>query len=147
MGLFDFVADIGNKIFDSEDEGGEKLKAHIEQDNPGVSELEIDVKDRVAKVKGKAADQSAFQKLVLMAGNALGISEVNADDVEVPPAAAAEPQVDYYTIAKGDNLWAISKKFYGAGGKYTRIFEENREVIKDPDLIFPGQKIRIPKET
>ncbi|HFE48052.1 MAG TPA: LysM peptidoglycan-binding domain-containing protein, partial [Chromatiaceae bacterium] len=35
-------------------------------------------------------------------------------------------------------------KYYGQGAKYTLLFEANREVIKDPDKIFPGQKIRIP---
>jgi len=52
--------------------------------------------------------------------------------------------VEYYEIKKGDTLQAISKEFYGNGTKYTKIFEANREVIKDPHLIFPGQKIRIP---
>jgi nucleoid-associated protein YgaU len=35
---------------------------------------------------------------------------------------------------------------YGNANKYPRIFEANREVIKDANLIFPGQKIRIPPE-
>lgn len=39
---------------------------------------------------------------------------------------------------------AIAKQFCGKANDYPRIFEANREVIKDPDLIFPGQKIRIP---
>ena len=45
---------------------------------------------------------------------------------------------------KGDTLSAIAKKYYGDANKYPRIFEANREVIKDANLIFPGQKIRIP---
>jgi nucleoid-associated protein YgaU len=52
----------------------------------------------------------------------------------------------YYEIKSGDTLWAAAKKFYGAGNRYTQIFEANREVIKDPDKIFVGQKIRISKE-
>ena len=46
---------------------------------------------------------------------------------------------------KGDNLSKIAKKFYGDANQYNKIFEANREVIKDPNLIYPGQKIRIPK--
>jgi nucleoid-associated protein YgaU len=47
-------------------------------------------------------------------------------------------------IQKGDTLWAIAKKHLGDGNRYPEIFEANREVILDPDKIFPGQKIRIP---
>jgi LysM repeat protein len=46
---------------------------------------------------------------------------------------------------KGDTLSAIAKRFYGDGNAYPRVFETNREVIQDPDRIFPGQKIRIPR--
>jgi len=52
---------------------------------------------------------------------------------------------NYYTIVKGDNLSKIAKKFYGDANKYKVIFDANREVIKDANLIYPGQKIRIPK--
>jgi nucleoid-associated protein YgaU len=56
-----------------------------------------------------------------------------------------EPKnVEYYTIAKGDNLSKIAQKYYGNASQYPRIFDANREVIKDPNLIFVGQKIRIP---
>jgi len=67
---------------------------------------------------------------------------VNADAVTAPEAI---DDVEFYTIESGDTLWAIASKFLGNGSKYTEIFEANKEVIQDPDLIFPGQKIRIPK--
>ena len=141
MGLFDFAKSMGKKLFSNEEEGGEKIKQHIEADNPGVDDLEIFVSDGIAKVKGKAKDRTALEKAVLMAGNVLGIKEVNADELTAPPA---KQQVEYYEIKKGDTLWAIAKQFLGNGSKYTEIFEANKEVIKDPDLIYPGQKIRIP---
>ena len=53
---------------------------------------------------------------------------------------------EFYIIEKGDTLWEIAEKAYGNGSKYTKIVEVNREVIKNADLIFPGQKIRIPKD-
>ncbi len=55
-------------------------------------------------------------------------------------------EVAYYEIQKGDTLWKVATEFYGNGAKYTAIFDANREVIKDPDLIYPGQKIRIPQQ-
>ena len=59
--------------------------------------------------------------------------------VEIPP----EP-VQFYTIVKGDSLSRIAKRFYGNAMKYPVLFEANREVIKDPDRIYPGQVIRVP---
>lgn len=141
MGLLDFAADIGHKLFGSEDEGGEKIKEHIEESNPGVENLEVEVKDGVAHIKGEAKDQSAFQKAVLMAGNIFGISEVQAAELKAPEG---DEDVLYYEVKKGDSLWKIAANTLGNGTKHTEIFEANREVIRDPDLIFPGQKLRIP---
>ena len=45
---------------------------------------------------------------------------------------------------QGDSLRRIGAKFLDNGNRYPEIFEANREVILDPDKIFPGQKIRIP---
>jgi nucleoid-associated protein YgaU len=77
-----------------------------------------------------------------MAGNVKGVEEVKVDGLEAPPQTA---EVDFYVIESGDTLSAIAKQFYGDANAYPQIVEANREVIKDADLIFPGQKIRIPK--
>ena len=79
-----------------------------------------------------------------MAGNVKGVSEVKVDHLEAPPQTA---EVEFYVIEKGDTLSAIAKQFYGDPNAYPRIVEANREVIKDADLIYPGQKIRLPKAT
>jgi len=142
MGLFDFAAELGKKLFGDDDDPADKIQEHIQDDNPGVDNLKVEVEDGIAKVSGKAKDQSIFEKAVLMAGNVFGIKEVRADELEVEQPSTAK--VEYYVIKKGDTLWAIANKFLGNGSKYPEIFEANREVIKDPDLIYPGQKIRIP---
>lgn len=50
-----------------------------------------------------------------------------------------------YTVAKGDCLWTIAKKFYGNGSRYTVIYEANKAVIGgNPNLIYPGQALNIP---
>jgi nucleoid-associated protein YgaU len=82
-----------------------------------------------------------MEKAVLMAGNVQGVSEVKADGLNAPPQQA---KVEYYVIQPGDSLSAIAKRYYGNAMDYPRIFDANREVIKNADLIYPGQKIRIP---
>ncbi len=52
-----------------------------------------------------------------------------------------------YTIAKGDTLSAIAKKHYGEASAWKRIFEANRDVLDDPDRIFPGQVIKLPPQS
>jgi nucleoid-associated protein YgaU len=141
MGLFNFVHNIGRKLFGSEEEAPEKIKAHIDEENPGVKNLEISVQDGVAMLTGEAESAEAAEKAILMAGNVRGISEVRADGLSAPPATE---KVEYYEIVSGDTLSAIAKRYYGKASEYPRIFEANREVIKNPDLIFVGQKIRIP---
>ncbi len=49
-----------------------------------------------------------------------------------------------HEVVKGDTLSGIAKKYYGKSSEYPRIFEANKDVLKDPDKIFPGQKLRIP---
>ena len=140
--LFDFAANIGKKVFKrGEPDAAKKLKEHIEKNNPGVSDLQVEVNDDVATISGSAADQAAYEKAVLMAGNVEGVSKVEAAGVSHPAAAEAE----FVLVKEGDTLWGISERAYGNGARYTEIFAANREVIEDPDLIFPGQKIRIPK--
>lgn len=47
-------------------------------------------------------------------------------------------------MTRGDSLWRISRQLYGAGIRYTQIYEANRGQIRDPDLIYPGQVLVAP---
>ena len=49
-----------------------------------------------------------------------------------------------YVVQEGDCLWNLAKKFYGSGTKYTKIYNANRSIIKNPSLIYPGMKLKIP---
>jgi len=145
MGLFDFAANIGKKVFGISDaSAADDIKAHIEKNNPGVADLKVgyDKDNELVTLEGTCETCEAKEKAVLMAGNMKGVSHVAANSLKAPEA---ESEVEYYVIEKGDTLWAIASKFLGNGSKYPEIFEANKEVIEDPDLIFPGQKIRIPK--
>jgi nucleoid-associated protein YgaU len=50
-----------------------------------------------------------------------------------------------YVVQSGDSLSKIAKKFYGNANSWKRIFEANKDVIKNPDLIQPGWKLQIPE--
>ncbi|HTO45272.1 MAG TPA: LysM peptidoglycan-binding domain-containing protein [Burkholderiales bacterium] len=50
----------------------------------------------------------------------------------------------WHEVAAGDTLSKISKQYYGDATLYMKIFEANRNILKDPDLIKVGQKLRIP---
>ncbi len=63
--------------------------------------------------------------------------------VDSTAQAAGEQQ---YTVKGGDSLSKIAKHFYGDGNAWNRIFEANRDVLKDPDKIQPGQTLRIPAQ-
>ena len=50
----------------------------------------------------------------------------------------------YHEVVKGETLWKIAEKYYGDGNLYTNIFEANKDILKDPNMIKIGQKLRIP---
>lgn len=60
-------------------------------------------------------------------------------------APAAESDAETYTVQSGDTLWKISEQMYGNGSKYMKIFEANTDQLENPDRIFPGQKLVIPR--
>jgi uncharacterized protein YidB (DUF937 family) len=59
-------------------------------------------------------------------------------------SSAAASDVRTYTVVSGDTLSKISKHFYNDANQWQRIFEANRDILKNPDRIFPGQTLRIP---
>ena len=50
----------------------------------------------------------------------------------------------WHVVTKGETLWKIAEQYYGDGSLYSKIFEANRDVLKDPNRINIGQKLRIP---
>lgn len=68
-----------------------------------------------------------------------------ASSTAPPPAAAKAAAPRTYTVLAGDNLSKIAKKFYGDANKWKKIFEANKDTIKNPDLIKIGQVLRVPE--
>lgn len=147
MGLFDFAKDVGRQLFDTDAEAADNIKEHLEIRTSGISNIEVEYDDGVVTICGDCINQATKDNAVLMVGNIKGVEKVIADDLRVPPPAKEEKpeeKAEFYEIVSGDTLGKIAERYYGKASDYMRIFEANREIIEDPDRIYPGQKIRIP---
>jgi nucleoid-associated protein YgaU len=72
-------------------------------------------------------------------------SDVQSGSSSTAPAPGVGGPSGTYTVAKGDSLSKIAKHEYGDANQWRKIYEANKDVIKDPDLIYPGQSLRIPR--
>jgi len=96
-----------------------------------------------AKTTEESIGQSTEDKELW--GNRGFISESSASEVQEAPVTAVN--MEKYTVAKGDTLQKISKKFYGTTNRWNRIYEANKDKLKSPNKIYPGQVIDIPVES
>jgi nucleoid-associated protein YgaU len=63
----------------------------------------------------------------------------------VAPASPASPDTPpTVTVQPGNSLWTLARVHYGSGAEYTQIYTANRDLIRDPDLIYPGQILTLP---
>jgi nucleoid-associated protein YgaU len=151
MGFFDFVSNAGKSLLGNGDDAA-AIKEEIETsfETLPVDGLVVSVEDETVTLAGVARDYPTREKAILIAGNVEGIAQVNAEQLVTLEQISDDnvreiPEEIFYTIVKGDTLWAIATKYYDDGSKYTHIVDANIEVIKDADLIYPGQTIRIPE--
>lgn len=161
MGLFSFIKNAGAKIFRYKTDAEKAVEASAEAaaaeeraeiaaanrlmetiNDLGlqVENLNVVIDDDLATITGAAFDQATKEKIVLVVGNSEGIATVDDQmTVENP-----EPEAQFHTVVKGDTLSKIAKTYYGNAMKYPVIFEANKPMLKNPDLIYPGQVLRIP---
>jgi len=150
MGLISFIKTAGAKIFKSEEKReGEKaalILAHIKKFGFDVSSVQVAVDDEKVVLSGKVDTLANKNKIIVTAGNIEGISMVEDHILVItpPPVAPPAPEKQFYTVKKGDYLSKIAKEVYGDAKKYPVIFEANKPMLKDPDLIYPGQVLVIP---
>jgi nucleoid-associated protein YgaU len=155
MGLIDFVKNVGRKLgiedstpqaqrpqgTDVQEQKAAALVRLIQQLGLPVDDLGIRVEGDQVTLTGKVESQAEREKIVLVVGNTEGVSQVD-DQLQV---ARPEPQATFYTVQPGDTLSKIAQRHYGNANQYPRIFEANRPLLKDPDEIYPGQTLRIPR--
>lgn len=140
---------------DSVNKAMEKLRGQFPK-----ARVSAAVDKKVVTLKGNAPDLKTKTD-IMNAFNALVKSDNTINQIAIPkPAtepkvAAAAPQAAgapaaapagarIHVVAKGDTLSAIAKKYYGDGNKYMKVFDANKDQLKDPDKIQVGQKLRIP---
>lgn len=157
MGLFSFIKNAGKSLFggktDSKkatDAASEKLRVEaaaaakleetIKDLQLKVEDLSVHIDGDLATIKGAAYNQSTREKVILVVGNSSGIATVD-DQMTVEHV---EPEAQFHTVVSGDTLGKIAKKYYGKAMKYPIIFEANTPMLKDANLIYPGQVLRIP---
>lgn len=71
-------------------------------------------------------------------------NKVTGKQTQVTKKTTTTTKKKYHTVKKGDTLWGIAKKYYGNGAQYKKIYNANKSKIKNPDLIYVGQKFLIP---
>jgi len=163
MGMLSFIKEAGEKLFGkgpaqaamtaaqadpssaektkaANDAAADAILAYIEAQGLKATGLLVTFDGSTATVYGVADTQATKEKIVLCCGNVQGVAAVN-DQMTVDQS---EPEAQHYTVVKGDNLSKISKQYYGDPNKYAKIFDANKPMLKSPDLIYPGQVLRIP---
>ncbi len=72
--------------------------------------------------------------------------EMAMPKIKVKEYEMASPEYEYkdYIVQKNDTLQKISNKFYGTTRKWELIYQENKDILKSPDEIYPGAKIKVP---
>jgi len=77
-------------------------------------------------------------------------ASIETPEQSEPEEAVSEDKKEIQTgsaviIRRGDNLWTVARRNYGAGIRYTTIFEANRDQVRDPNRIYPGQVLKVPE--
>ena len=89
-----------------------------------------------------AASKRLQQPQLAAAGSTVPPDTVPPDGAS--PSAVVVPKITTTTVSRGDSLWRISRLAYGLGPRYAVIYKANREQIRNPDLIYPGQIFVLP---
>lgn len=151
MGLFSFIKDAGSKLFggnDSAEEKAEKVKEHLSKYDFDLSDVTLSVDGETVTILGKAKNIDEKQKILAIAGNVEGITNVDDQLTLKEPLKIEIPDIKktMYTVKSGDTLSKIAKEVYGDANKYPKIFEANKPMLTDPDKIYPGQVLYIPQD-
>lgn len=119
------------------------IRVYIDNQLVGEAKVDVDGKWQVVPATPiSSGDHDVRVDQVDPNGKVLARVEVGFTRV----ADSHQPLQDgQYQVKRGNNLWTIAKRTYGKGTQYAVIFQANAAIIKDPDLIYPGQILILPK--
>ncbi len=114
---------------------------------PGLHVIRVDQVDGAGKVLARAEtpfEQATFP-LAAEAGTQPAATSA-ATSATAQPSGGATAGVGTIVVQPGNTLWRLARESYGAGVRYTVIYEANKEQITNPNLIYPGQVFSVPAE-
>ncbi len=120
------------------------LEDYVNKLGLNVKNLDIRYDNGTAYVEGTVPTEADREKVILAVGNVDGVAKVD-EELDVESEAKTADNAEFHTVQSGDTLWKISERVYGDGNRYMEIFEANKPMLSDPDKIYPGQVLRIPK--
>lgn len=110
--------------------------------------VEIEMRSPVKFEKTKEPEQPITQSESLETpaafNEAKAVEPKALEQVITQETISAQGPLEKYTVQKGDTLQKISEKFFGTTKKWTKIYDVNRDVLKGPNKIYPGQVINVP---
>jgi nucleoid-associated protein YgaU len=95
-----------------------------------------------APASKRTGTAAAHQPQLAAAGSTVPQDAVSPNGAS--PSAVVVPKIGTTTVSRGDSLWRISRLAYGVGPRYAVIYKANRQQIRNPDLIYPGQIFVLP---
>ena len=111
----------------------------------GVKLQNLHIQDNKLFIKGAAPTETAKGEVwTAIKGVDKTFGDLMADITIDPSLPAPKAKDQSYTVQGGDTLSKISKQFYGDANRYMRIFDANKDQLKDPNVIKPGQVLKIP---
>jgi nucleoid-associated protein YgaU len=151
MGIFDFLtgkskaAPAPAGATDTAAAPADALLKELQAQGFDVSGVDIEVNGDKVTLNGAVNSRAELEKIVLAVGNTKGVAKV--ENNLIAPDADPEAPSGVYIVKEGDTLWKIAEASYGDGKRYEEIFEANKPMLKHPDKIYPGQRLRIPGGT
>ncbi|MBU2102462.1 MAG: LysM peptidoglycan-binding domain-containing protein [Candidatus Omnitrophota bacterium] len=113
-------------------------------DTRKTSVLEIELGPHPRSSASKTLVTAPRRKAVQKEDSSQGIASQETE--EIVDEIIEETTYREYIVEKGDTLQKISQKFYGTTKKWQMLYQENKDILKGPDKVYPGIKIRIPQE-
>ncbi|BDR66967.1 phage protein [Clostridium tetani] len=113
-------------------------------ENSKMSENGGEVGDIYYSIELKRYKSYGAKKVVIVKPKNNNTTKNVAKVNKKPPRPVEKPKVKTHTVVRGDTLWHIAKRYLGNGARWKEIYNLNKDKIKNPNLIYPGQIFKIP---